>query len=320
MGVMRRLFRLRPWVFSLLVAALVLLASCAPAARPLEADSSLANLPNVVRPLEFEVLPEGTSLGKYNPPGAGATVGLSITAAVRNPNGYPLRLQSLDYEVFVNGVSAGQGVMTSPLALEPLGTGQVTFDVQIDLRRQPAVVREIAATFAGAALTFRLEAAVTVETLGYRATLARYSLFEGVTVATETVRAPELSLDESESSVFMLEAGLPVVRVVATVSNPGDIGYFIYGADLQLLFDGEPLARADMRPSPVPAGGESRIELLFYPDISRLPPSARLSLLGALEGGTVTAEVRGGLLLDVLGIDTYNVPPAWQIRGTVTGR
>jgi hypothetical protein len=306
-----RMRRLHP--FSLFLFGLSLLAACAPAARPAEPEPV-----QVVRPLVFEVVE--TSLGRYNPPGAGATLSLSASVRITNPNGFPVRLRAIDYELFLEEHEAGRGSLAQSLALEPFGSDMLSLAFDVDLRGRPTLLRGVADAFAGAPLSFYLEAALELETLGYRARLPRERLLFGSARATQTVRAPLLRFDELESSAFMLEPGVPVVRVVARATNPGEIGYFLYGNELRLILDGELLAFADMPPSPVPAEGSSRVEILFYPDPYRLGASARAALERALAGLEVAVEIRGDLHLDVLGIDTYAVPPEWQLSGRVAAR
>ncbi|MDQ3458482.1 MAG: LEA type 2 family protein [Deinococcota bacterium] len=296
----------------LVLGFLGLLAACAPRAQP--GGEHLVQAP------VFVLLPEGARIGKYNPPGAGATVVLQAAARVSNPNPYPVRVRPFDYELFVGDLLAGRGRTPAPVALDAQASADLRLEVEIDLSGQPLVLREVADVFAGAPLPFRVEAALELEAQGDLSSFERGSLFAGGARATQTVQPPALAYDPLESSVFMLEPGLPVVRVVARATNPGEIGYLVYGSDLQLLLDGQSIAFGDMRPSPVPAGGRGRVELLFYPDLTRLGEAGEAALSRALAGDEVALELRGDLRLDVFGLGGYAVPPDWQVRGPVAAR
>lgn len=289
-----------------------LVAACVPGAQP--GEESLAQAP------VFALLPEEARLGKYNPPGAGATVVLQAAARVSNPNPFPVRVQPFDYALFVGDLLAGQGRVPAPVHLAAQASADLHLEVEIDLSGQPLVLREVADAFAGSLLPFRVEAALELEALGEVISVRRTRLLAGGARATQTVQPPALAYDPLESSVFMLEPGLPVVRVVARATNPGEIGYLVHGSDLQLFLDGHPIAFGDMRPSPVPAGGRARVEWLFYPDLARLGEAGRAVLARALEGYEVALELRGDLRLDVFGLGGYVAPPEWQVRGVVAAR
>ncbi len=138
--------------------------------------------------------------------------------------------------------------------------------------------------------------------------------------ARETLSPPLLRLNEAESEVFLLEPGVPVVRVVGWAINPGGVGYFVYGTDLSLLLDGQTVARADLTPSPVPAGGAGRIEITFYPDLGALGAEAREALSQAIAGTPLPLVVQGELRLDVLGLGTFPVANRWQLTGQVAAQ
>lgn len=286
--------------------------ACAPtvSAPPAESD--------VVRPLVFTLQPD-SALGKFNPPGAGATITLSIEATVSNPNSFPVTLEAIDYRLYLAEQAAGVGRYQTSQWLEPGGTAPVQLELAVGLQ-QPGLLRPVAEAFAGTPLPVRIDGAVTVSTLGYRPTFAPSTLVSGAVRARETLSPPLLQLNEAESDLFLLEPGVPVVRVVGRAINPGGVGYFLYGTDLALVIDGQIVAKADLRPSPVPAGGAGRIEILFYPDMGALAADARETLSQALAGVPLSLSVQGELQLDVLGLGTFPVVTAWQLMGQVSAQ
>jgi len=103
-----------------------------------------------VRPLVFELL-DSSSLGKFNPPGAGATITLGVDAAVSNPNSFPVTLQGLDFRLYLADQAAVAGRYLVPHRLEPGETAGLQFEVAISLR-QPGLLRAVAEAFAGTPL------------------------------------------------------------------------------------------------------------------------------------------------------------------------
>lgn len=296
----------------LAVAVLGLVCACAPTV------SAPVRETEGVRPLVFELL-SSSSLGEFNPPGAGATITLGVDAAVSNPNSFPVSLQELDFRLYLADQAAVAGRYLVPHWLEPGETAELQFELAVSLQ-QPGLLRAVAEAFAGTPLPVRIDGAVTVSTLGFQPTFAPAVLMSGAVQARETLSPPLLQLNEAESEIFLLEPGVPVVRVVGRAINPGGIGYFVYGADLRLALGGRIIASADLTPSPVPAGGVGRIEILFYPDLNALSPEARESLAQAIAGTPLPLMVQGELRLDVLGLGTFPVASAWQLTGQVAAQ
>ena len=304
----------------LVVFAFVLgaLAACAPRTRP-PAPASTSTVPTkrAVLPPVFEVLPGLTSLDKFNPPGTGSSIALTVGARVVNPNPFPVQVRAVDYRVFLEETRVGEGVV-APMVLLPAGGSEtVSFEVTVNLDTQPGLLRSVGAAFLGEPLPFRLEGTVSTAELGSRSRFGPYAFLEGATASRQTVSPPVLHLDETQSAVFLLEAGVPVVRVVVRADNTGDIGYFLYGNDLELRVANRPLATADLTPVPVPAGETGRVELLFYPD-ANLAPATREALNAAMNGIPTSLELRGDLFLDVLGVNTFQVPGGWEVLGFIS--
>jgi hypothetical protein len=123
-------------------------------------------------------------------------------------------------------------------------------------------------------------------------------------------------LAEGENRAFMLREGVPVIRALVQAENPGDVGYFLYSKDLEVLLNDIPIAKQDVSPIPIQAGEATRFELLFYPAVSDLGAEATNALADALNGMETTLTLRGQLLIDVLGVDTFEVAD-WTMTGLI---
>jgi hypothetical protein len=301
-----------------LLMLLCLLAACAPAAK--QAAKPPAQPQQVVKPLVFELLPGNTSLGKFNPPGAGAVIDLTIGAKVRNPNDFPVALKEVSYQLLFGKLLAAKGQFAQKVSLEPGKSALISFDVRVDLKDKPDLVRQVAAAFTGQTLPFSLEGTVQLATLGYTPSYGPAVLLAGETHAREVWAPPQLTYEQKQSEVFLLEPGVPVVRVVAQATNPGAIGYFLYGNNLLLKLAGQPLAYADLSPVPIPAHSGSRLEILFYPDVNRLDDATAQALKAALAGIPMSLDISGELKLDVLGVATFKVPAEWKLAGFVEAK
>jgi hypothetical protein len=290
----------------------LLLAACAPGT-----DIESAEPLSTILPPTFEVVPGRTSIERFDPPGTGGALDLTIGAQVENPNDFPVRLSRIDYTVFLENRQVARGSFESVIFLDAGGMAPVTFEIATEVGNNVALLRSVVRAFADTPLDFRVEGTLDFSSLSYGFTTRRRELLVGETLARQTVTPPALRLDETASEVFELRAGVPVVRAVVTATNPGDIGYFLYGKDLALRLGGYELALADMDPVPVAAGAGTRIDLLFYPDPALLTAEGRAALDAALDGIATQMEVEGDLQMDVLGVDTFAVPAGWQVVGFV---
>jgi len=293
--------------------ALVLaLAGCAPStaiksARPL----------GEIRPPAFELVPGQTSIERFDPPGAGAGLSMTVGTLVRNPNPFPVRLEAVSYDVVLDGDRVARGAMTTSIYLEAGATAPLKFPVHSDLKGKTGLLRAVVRAFADTPLPFRVEGTVRFTSASYAFETRKAVLVEGATLARQTVAPPRLRLDEAASRVFMLRPGVPVVQVVVMATNPGDIGYFLSGKDLTLTLAGQSMARDDMRPVPLAAGEEGRIDLIFYPVPAKLSDDGRAALEAALHGIPTLLRLNGQLAMDVLGVDAFQVPSDWEVAGFV---
>ncbi len=299
------------------LALILLLAACVPAQRNIGGDAA-QTMRIKLEPLIFEFVPAQTSLGKFNPPGAGSVINLTAGLSVSNPNELPLRLDTIDYQLFLGEQAAVSSTLLPAITLAPGATQQLSLKESISLQNNPDLVRAVSQAFTGVAVPLRLEGRVSLSAESIVQRLRHETVVSGEVYASETVAPPLLRLDEMQSGAFLLEPGVPVLRAAIRLSNPGDIGYFLYGTDLLLLLGGQPLVYGDMMPVPVPAKGTGRAELLFYPDVERLSSQARDALAAAFEGIPTSLEVQGNLSMDVLGVGTFEVPPDWEVFGFVS--
>lgn len=296
----------------LAAASLVLLAACAPgtairSARPL----------GEIKPPVFELVPVRTSIDRFDPPGAGAGLAMTVGTMVHNPNAFPVTLEAVDYQVVLHGDRVTTGTLEPGLELAAEGEAPLKFQIHADLSGKGGLLRAVARAFSDTPLPFRIEGTVRFASSSYAFETRKTLLLAGSTYARQTVQPPKLQLDEAATRVFMLRPDLPVVQVVVKATNPGDIGYFLYGKDLEITLAGEPLARQDMRPVPLAAGQEGRIDLAFYPSPGSLDRKASDALQAALQGIPTLLNVEGSLYMDVLGVDSFEVPPQWEITGFV---
>ncbi len=300
--------------FLLVLSCLSLLSACLPVRRAPEVRA--APLAEVI-PLAFELLPGQTRIERFDPPGAGASAELTITALVKNPNPFGVRLGRVAYQVFLAGKAVGQAEAAPQVFIEASGQAPLRFPITASLENDTALLRAVARAFTGTPLAFRVDGIVVFASESHQFSSERRTLLTGELRAQERIVPPRLRLDESSSSVFLLRPEAPVVRVVVLAANPGDIGYFLYGQDLTLSLGGEAVAGQNLPPTPVPAGQASRFEVLFYPQLSQLSSEARARLEAALQGIPTALEVTGAFSVDVLGVDSYPLPEDTRLIGFI---
>lgn len=292
---------------------LSLLSACLPGRNT---PISQANPISPINPPSYELVAGQTAIETFNPPGAGATVSMTIATQVQNPNDFGIRLQKVNYEIFLaNQRVAKQSIELDKFVLANAQT-PLKFPITLSLNRKLELMVAVAQAFTGKPLPFRIQGETVFTSQSYQFTSRFGTLVQGETLARETLKTPELRLEDSASTVFLVEDA-PVIKAVIMARNPGDVGYFLYGKDVTVAINGEQLALQDISPLPIAAGQDSRFELLFYPNLSQLSENARVALSAALEGTTASLEVTGQLLIDVLGVDTFVVPDGWQITGFV---
>lgn len=290
----------------------LIVAACAPGAD----IRTVEPLAPILAPA-FELVQGQTSIERFDPPGAGAGLEMTVGTLVRNPNAFAVRLTDVQYTVFLLDTPVLKGELRPDVFLEAGGTAPLRFPVTTGLGRRPALLRAVVQAFSDEPLPFRIEGSLRFASTNYAFASKNRTLVEGSTLARQSVQAPELRLDEDESRVYLLRPDVPVVHLVVDAKNPGDIGYFLYGKDLSLSLAGETMAKEDMRPFPLAAGRDGRIDILFYPSMQDLSPAGKAALDAALQGIPTLLRLQGELLMDVLGVDSFTVPSGWQVAGFV---
>ena len=71
----------------------------------------------------------------------GAT--LEVTFNVRNPNDYPVTIDRVRYDLFLNGVRVGDGFITQRVDVEPFGEARMSSRFDLNYLRVPGAVRSI---------------------------------------------------------------------------------------------------------------------------------------------------------------------------------
>lgn len=290
----------------------VSLTACAPAG-----DIRVAEPVGQIQAPLFELVPGRTSIERFDPPGTGTGLELTIGAIIRNPNRFGITVERVSYRVSLTGVEVATGALQNRFFLAPGATAPVRFDIQTDLERRPRLLRAILRAFADEPLPFEVSGSVSFVSPSYAFQTRDRVLLGGSTLARQTLAQPQLRLDEGASRAYLLRAGVPVVHLVIDVTNPGDIGYFLYGRDLELALAGAIVATEDLPPTPIPARQGSRIDLLFYPAPAELSDGGKRALGAALSGIPTLLELSGDLKLDVLGVDTFDVARGWVVRGFI---
>lgn len=268
-------------------------------------------------PLDFEAVSGRTRIERFDPPGAGARLQLELAVLARNPNPFGVHLDRLVYRVVLAGSEVAEGTIEPDVWIDANGSAPLVFPVEADLPPQRPLLSAVARAFTGEALPYRLEGRVQYSASGFAFDTRDALLVEDVVLPRETAQPPAIRYEPRDSRVFEVREGVPVVQIAATVFNPGEIGYFLNGKDVVLSLAGSPLGRLDVGPVPLPAGGERRLELLFYPDPELLDEIGRRALAAALDGIPTGFSVRGELAMDVLGVESFPVPGGFALDGFV---
>jgi hypothetical protein len=304
--VIRRPEPARALLATLLVVAL---AACAPGARgPAEVVEgeivAATPIADVLAP-RFELLAEGTRIERFDPPGAGAGLGVAIATRLRNPNDFAVTIERIEYVLTLAGIPVARGELAPGLVIEPNGDALLDWGIDAPLSERRELWRPVVDTFVGEPLPFALEGIVRFTSQSYAFTTGTRPLVEGTLLADQAIAPPRLRLDGTASRVTLVRADAPVVSLSLLVSNPGDIGYFLSGSALELEVNDAVVAWADLGPVPVPAGETRRVELIFIVELGRLSPEALEALAEALRGERAVVRVQGGFAYDVLGVDSY---------------
>jgi hypothetical protein len=283
----------------------VAMTACAPASRVPGAEiTSATPIADVFGP-RFELVASETAIERFDPPGAGAGLGVRLATTVRNPNEFPITVERIEYRLLLRGQSVARAVLQPDLLLAPGASEPLSWRVSADLTDRRELWRPIVDAFAGTPLPFAIEGNVRFTSQSYAFTTGTRTLVSGDVLATQAVTPPRLRLEARESRVTVVRADAPVVSLALFATNDGDVGYFLSGRDLVLELNGEVVARIDLGPVPVPAGETGRTDLVFIVDRARLPRAAQEAVDAALAGERGDVRLRGSFAYDVLGVDSY---------------
>jgi hypothetical protein len=326
-------------LFALLLVASV--AACAP--RVVGEITAATPVVDVVSP-RFEVDLEGTGIDRFDPPGAGAGLRVTVAATATNPNPFDMTVERLAYTLRLDGEAVAEGVLEPDLFVPRLGVATLSWTVDASLAEHPGLWRAVVGTFAGEPLPFEVEGQMRFLSDVYAFTTGVRPLFAGSLSARETVQPPRLTVLRRSHEVIVVRPDVPALRLALEVTNPGDVGYFVSGRGLVLglllprpaaemavvgvaapprpgeLAEVLPVGVVDLPPLPVPAGASVRIDLLVYLEPAALSPAARGRLDVVLAGGVVPFVLEGPFVYDVLGVDSFRVPlpsPLFGVFGEV---
>jgi LEA14-like dessication related protein len=303
--------------FLLALILLVFVAGCLPFRRAPSAGAAIDRA-EPIAPIEPLILTSSESvIERFDPPGPESTslLELSLSTRAQNINSFAVTLTRIDYDFFLNSVKVSSSQFAPNLLVQGNSEEPLTLALSTPLERTD-LIKAAAQTYTGVPLPFRLEGTLSFTSDNYGFTTRKLVLLSGELSSRQQLELPTLSLVSGENNIFNLREGVPVIRLLLEAQNPGDVGYFLYGKDLEVLLSDVPVAKQDASPVPVQAGQTSRFEVLFYPDLSALNGEVTAALDSALNGGETQVTVRGQFFVDVLGVDTFEVP-AWSVTDTL---
>lgn len=306
----------------LLVALALLAVACTPgtAGPSVEREITSATPIGDVFAPRFSFDAAESRIERFDPPGAGAGLVLSVASAARNPNSFPVVLQSVEYRLWVAGEMVTEGRRVFDLLLDAGQEAEVVWRLEADLAERRALWSPVVAAFAGTPLAIELEGRVVFTSQSYAFTTGTRPLLAGGVSARESVVAPRLRLDGGGSRLTVVRPDAPVVSVRLVAQNPGDVGYFLSGRELGLELNGVVVATLDLAPSPMPAGETSRVDVVFIVDAPRLEGAALEALDDAVAGRQAEVRLLGEFAYDVLGVDSFAVVLESPLAATIPSR
>lgn len=260
---------------------------------------------------------DNSAIVRFDPPGAGAGLALAVASVARNPNSFPVVLQSVEYRLKVVGEVVAEGRVDLDLALEAGAKADVAWRFDADLADRRALWSPVVSAFAGTPLPIELEGRVVFTSQSYAFTTGLRTLFAGGVAAREAVAAPSVRFDGVSTRLTVVRSDAPVISVGLVVRNPGEIGYFLSGRQLALELNDALVGSVDLAPTPVPAGESIRLELVYLIDVPRLDAVALAALDEAIAGRRAELRVLGALVYDVLGVDSFPVELDQPLTGSI---
>lgn len=329
----------RPSVAIALLLAL-LVGGCVP--RIVGEITDMSPVVDVVAP-RFAVDGASTRIDRFDPPGAGAGLALTIAVDVVNPNAFDLLLERVDYGLRIGGERIAADVLEPGLLVPALGSAPLRWSLEASLADVPSLWRDVVGTFAGAPLAFAVEGQLRFLSEVFVFTTGVRPLFTGELRAREAIDPPTVAVVAGREQAVVARADAPALRFTLALRNPGDVGYFVSARSLQLellvprspsdartegavlggprpptpteLAEALPVGTVDLPPLPLPAGATVETDLVVVLDPARLPAAAAARVEALLAGQPTTFVVTGPLVYDVLGVDSFPVPIAGPLWG-----
>lgn len=312
----------------------LLLAACLP--RTVSEITDATPLVDVVAP-RFAVDGAGTRIERFDPPGAGAGIEAALAVSVSNPNEFGIVLERIEWTLRLAGRAVASGILEPALVVP--GGAEVPFGwvAGASLSDARELWGPVVGAFAGRPLPFEVEGRLRFVSEIYAFTSGVRTLFAGELVARQTVLAPRLALHDGGHEATAVRPDAPVLRIALSLTNPGDVGYFVSGRDVRVslgvprttagdamravtpaeALDLLEVGRVDVAPVPVPAGATVRTDLFVYVDPAALSPAAVRRLEAALTGVPTPFSVVGAWAYDVLGVDSFALDPSPELLGLI---
>lgn len=290
-----------------------LLSSCLPRTAPLRVEPKVD-----IIPLVFSLQPEATIIESFDPPGAGSQLDLKLGILVKNPNSFAINLRKLNYQLALAGTRIETNELEPNYYIRAYGEVPISIQVKASVEGKSKLIKAIARAFTGVNIDFSLDGQTVFESLTHEFKSSPETLVSGKIAVRNEVLLPLMSVNTVETSVYLLRADAPVIKVNIWAQNPGEVGYFIYGQEVNLNLDGEILMSQDIALNALPANQVTNIEIFFYPDMDYISESLKGKINAALAGTAIAFSLTGDILIDVLGIDTYRAADGWNVYGTVS--
>ena len=292
-----------------------LLSACIPAGSPIRAEPKVD-----IIPLRFSLSEERTKIEKFDPPGAGSQLEMTLAFSVLNPNSFGINLKQIKYRIALAGVGVEEDVLEPDYYIRAGGEAAIDYRLKTSVEGKPGLIKAIARAFTGTPIDFEMTGETVFESLTHEFNSKRESLLSGKVAVRNEVVMPVLELDKEASKIYSLRADAPVIKVQINAENPGQVGYFIYGQEVILTIGGEFVMSQDLPLSAIPAAKTTAVELYFYPDLQHLSAKAKEAIAAALNGKPVPFSLTGDVLVDVLGIDSYTITDGWNLYGSLMSK
>ena len=317
---------------ALAIVAFLALGACAP--RVVGEITDMSPLVDVVAP-RFELDPAETRIERFDPPGAGAGLVVTLTVNVSNPNPFDMVLDRVDYRLVLAGERAFAQTLEPSLLVPGLGSARWQWTLEAPLADLPQLWRAVVGSFAGQPLPFEVEGQLRFLSEVFIFSTGVRPLFSGALRARQTILPPRLSVAHGSAKTVVARADAPALRFVLELTNPGDVGVFVSARGLTLgLLAAEADTAAelapptaddrdavvvvgafDLSPVPLPDGATVRREVVVVLDLQRLGAAGVERVSALLAGEPTRFVIDGAYAYDVLGVDSFEVPLAGALWG-----